>query len=89
MKTDERYSGGCGKSFEEAIYIKCDTTENGIAAEYEYIENMFDELSVSYSVTRQELIHGENGKSFDVITLKLIDKTKIKIYFEISNFYGR
>lgn len=89
MRRDSRYSGGWGQSFEDAIYINCNNTEDGIAAEYEYIENMFEELEIGYRVKRQELNHMENGKSFDVITLELIDKTEVNIYFEVSNFYGR
>ena len=62
-----------GSSMEEAIIIKYtgDYSES-IDQEYEYIENNFGAIGKDWVLIEQKLLGGENNRSYDELTIKII-----------------
>jgi len=82
--SSENTSGtNIGDSFENAIVIKENNESSGVAAEYKWIAKHYP----SWSVASQALTFHEK-KAYDIITIKKKGNTK-KIYFDISNFFGK
>lgn len=73
-----------GLSFATAIVITEKTSEKGISAEYKWIKEHYSD----YKVQGQSLIFQDN-KPYDVITITLANGQNLKLYFDISNFFGK
>jgi hypothetical protein len=82
------FEGGRGYSIDDAVIIRgIQDTAVGIQAEKLFISNKFGQEDHDWYFLEQVLI--VNDKAYDVITIKLSDSTFEKIYFDISEFYGR
>ncbi len=79
-----KISGGDGFSFKKAIIISdCDNIE-GVEQEYIEVRKRFG----NYQLIRQSL-QENNGKTFDVLELKLENGREITFYFDITDFFGK
>ena len=72
-----------GSSYEKAIIIKDTTESKGIKAEYVWLSEHYS----GYKMKKQSLSYN-NGKPYDILSFKYKGKKK-KIYFDISNFFGK
>lgn len=73
-----------GTSYEQAILIKEKSHMPGIAAEYDWLnKNYKGNKSIGQSLTYYK------DKPYDIITILTKDGKKKKIYFDISNFFGK
>ena len=79
------YSGGDGSSHQQAVVIEgaCDETV-GIAAEKAWLRQKYP----SYYMTMQSLQNLDN-RHYDVIEFKMTDGQSNKIYFDITDFFGK
>ena len=73
-----------GSSFDKAIIIQEKTEGVGTRAEYTWIRAKYPGAKVS----SQELSY-KNGKPFDILNIVTDDGTKLAVYFDISNFFGK
>lgn len=76
--------GGNGTSFEEAVIIMDSTESAGIATEYVWLRVNYP----GYKLIQQSLVVHE-GKPYDVMEIKTSSGRKTKVYFDISNFFGK
>ncbi len=81
-------SENTGKSIEDAIVITgAENTEEGVAAEYEYLVDKFGIPDFNWKLIQQTLIPGKN-KYFDKFLLNDRQGKDFEIYFDISEFFG-
>jgi hypothetical protein len=73
-----------GLSYETAIVIKETTEEAGVTAEYTWMKNHYP----GYQMQSQSLMTNKD-KPFDVMDIKLTDGSKLRLYFDISNYFGK
>jgi len=73
-----------GSSYENAVVIKEKTETSGVKAEYAWLSKNYP----GYTFKEQSL-GSNNKKPYDIITIVTTDGEKKKIYFDISNFYGK
>ena len=79
------FGGGDGTSAEKAVVIKGAAGEDdGVKAEYKWLRTNYP----GYRLKRQSL-QSINHKSFDVIEFNDKDGKGVKIYFDISRFFGK
>ena len=76
-------TGGGGTSFEDAVIIMDTTETTGVHAEYAWLKEHYP----GYSLIKQSLVYNE-GKPYDVMEIKTSGGKK-KIYFDISNYFGK
>jgi hypothetical protein len=82
-------SENTGRSFEDAIVISgAMNTEEGIAAEYDYLVKKFGIPDIDWFFIKQMLIP-QKDKYFDKFLLKDNHDNEFEIYFNISNFFGK
>lgn len=81
------YSGGEGSSREEAIVISAGNIEDGVRAEYEYIQRMHGPRDRSWKRDMQIKTSAE-GRHYDLVSIILRDGTKEKFWFDITRCYG-
>jgi hypothetical protein len=79
-----KVEGGKGTSFEDAVVILDTTETSGIAAEYTWLRLNYP----GYTMISQSLVTHE-GKPYDVLNIKTDEGDKIKVYFDISHFFGK
>jgi len=72
-----------GSSYEKAIIIQDSTESAGIKAEYKWLNEHYP----GYKMKKQSLSFYK-GKAYDILQFKYKGKKK-KIYFDISNFFGK
>lgn len=74
---------------EEAVIIlgAKDETE-GVDAEYNLLEEKFGKQNFIWELIDQELID-EGNRQFDVLRIKFRDGKIKKLWFDITNFYGK
>jgi len=84
------YSGGTGKSMEDAIKISATSSVSGIQAEYAYVEMQCGRRDFDWTLELQTLLEpeGPDGKHYDLLRVKLKDGTLRDFYFDISSFFG-
>jgi len=82
------FSGGDGSSEQNAVLIKATTSLVGVPAEYEFIEAKFGRIETDWKLEQQSQ-YDNNSKSYDLMEIKLSDGSIKKIYFDITNFYGK
>jgi hypothetical protein len=75
-----------GESIEEAIKICANTTDIGVQIEYLYLHQTFGQNA--WKLEQQCLSHFQD-KSYDIFEIVLQDNVRKRIYFDISNFYGK
>jgi len=73
-----------GLSYTTAIVITETSETNGVHAEYAWIKAHYSD----YTIKGQSLNYHDK-KPFDIINIQLSDNTERKLYFDISNFYGK
>lgn len=73
-----------GSSYEKAIVIQEKHETAGTQAEYKWIRDNYPG-----SKTQMQSLNYNNKKPYDIITIKTADGTEKKIYFDISNFFGK
>ena len=79
-----KIAGGNGTSLDDAIIISDCSHFEGVDQEYIVLKKRFGD----YKLIKQSLID-ERGKIYDLLEIKLEDGRKIKVYFEITDFFGR
>jgi len=73
-----------GSSYENAIVIQEKHEGPGVDAEYKWIRQHYPG-----SKTKSQALTNRNGKPYDILTIQTADGTEKKIYFDISNFFGK
>lgn len=73
-----------GSSFEKAIVIMEKSETVGVDAEYKWLAKNYP----GYKMLQQALSF-YSKKPYDILTIKTSDGDEKKIYFDISNFYGK
>ncbi|MEO8869358.1 MAG: hypothetical protein ABI357_00855 [Granulicella sp.] len=73
-----------GSSLANAIVINAADESTGVAAEYKWIAERFP----GYTRGQQALLN-EGGRFYDEIDFSAASGEKKKIYFDISNFFGK
>ncbi|MFX1446478.1 MAG: hypothetical protein ACFFHV_24055 [Promethearchaeota archaeon] len=79
-----RIGGGDGSSFENAIIISDCNNIEGVNQEYIEIKKRFG----NYKLIRQSLLN-HNGLMFGKLELKLDNGNNIKVFFDITDFFGK
>jgi len=83
------FEGGPGDAMDNAIVIKgAPNNQQGIDAEYYYLEKKFGRFKVDWKLNKQRLLHKGN-KKFDLMQIELKDGTRKDIYFDITDFFGK
>ena len=78
-----------GESINDAIIILGATgSTDGVAVEYEYLEEKFGKRGLGWKLNRQSLL-SINNKYYDEMDLTLSDGTQIVLYFDITDFFGK
>lgn len=73
-----------GSSFEKAIIITEKTESTGVTAEYKWLSNHYP----GYTSGGQSLVYHDK-KPYDILNIKTSTGTPIKVYFDISNYFGK
>jgi hypothetical protein len=86
---DDLYSGGEGTSKDDAVIINSANTTDGIHAEYKWLERRFGKKGIHW--TTESRSHGslDDGRSFEIFSIKLRDGTMHDVEFDITSFYKR
>ena len=77
-------SPGDGSSFETAIVIDAKSETTGVDKEYAWLKKNYP----GYKLLEQGLSF-DNNNPYDVMSIKTKDGIEKKIYFDISNFFGK
>jgi len=79
------FDGGLGSSFDDAVIIRgTKNTVVGVKAEKRFI----DQRIYDWHFVKQELFT-RNKKKYDVLTIGLSDGSFERIYFDITDFFGK
>lgn len=70
-----------GSTFDRAILINARRSKAGIDEEYKYLDATYP----GWRLKRQMLIE-RNDRSYDVITIELLDGATRSVHFDISSF---
>jgi hypothetical protein len=73
-----------GLSYKTAVVINATTESEGVNEEYKWIRNHYS----NYKVEGQSLNYHGN-KNYDIIQIKFTDERELKLYFDISSYYGQ
>ena len=87
-----QYSNNTGESEKEAIIIlNAKNSNQGIAAEYAYLEKEYGKKGVHWIlISRGSYTIEETERIYDKMVLKLSGSNdEVKVYFDITNFYGK
>ena len=78
-----------GSSMENAIQILgANNSFEGMQAEYQYLSDKFGVRGTDWNLDMQSLAE-DKGKRYDVMMVDLKDGTKLSIYFDITDFFGK
>jgi hypothetical protein len=77
-----------GESMEDAIIIQAPNSEIGVAKEYQWVEKHFGRRNVSWKLASQALVPG-GDRFYDLLHIRLADGTEKKLYFDITDFFGK
>ena len=75
-----------GDLIENAIVIKNQDYISGVLEEHKYIDKICNEFDSEIQSIDQNLVI-DNGKKYDVFTLKMDDNSKRQVYFDITSFF--
>ena len=82
------FSGGDGGSIEHAVVILgAKGEQDGVAAEYKYLEMLYGPRGAGYTVSSQSLLE-QNGKSYDRLDIEVKGKP-LGVFFDISDYFGK
>lgn len=82
-------SGGNGTTKEEAIIISAPRESIGIAAEYDYLSEIYGEPERDWHLIKQNLVYDDKaGKSYDLLTIQG-KGTEYEVWFDVTDFYGK
>lgn len=81
-------SGGDGSSREAAIVIGADNTQDGIRAEFQYVQQKHGLYKVAWKRDMQMKVRAE-GRDYDVVSIVLTDGMKKTFWFDITSFSGK
>jgi len=73
-----------GSSFEKAIVIQEKSETTGVSAEYKWLREHYP----GYKSKGQSLMNHDK-KPYDVLSIVTADGTDKKVYFDISNYFGK
>jgi hypothetical protein len=73
-----------GNSYETAVVIQEKSETTGVSAEYKWCSEHYPGYK-----TQSQALSGKNGKRYDVLTIVTADGSQKKVYFDISNFFGK
>lgn len=73
-----------GSSFEAAVVIQETRETAGVNAEYKWCAAHYPGYK-----TQMQALSNKNRKPYDVLTIVTADGTVMKVYFDISNFFGK
>ncbi len=88
-KQSTPFSGGTGKTQEDAIIITASSSSTGILAEYACLEAQCGRKNTDWTMGMQFLVEGDDGKNYDVWNVKLKDGTERTFFFDVSSFMGK
>lgn len=77
-------AGDDGLSFETAVVITETSQSKGVKAEYKWIANHYSNFTI-----KMQSAGMHNNKPYDIITIRQSNGEDLKLYFDISNFYGK
>lgn len=83
------YSGGSGETIEDAVIINATNTSSGVAAEYRYVSRRCGRPDADWTLVSQALQELEDGRHYDILTVRLKSGEVKEFYFDISPFFGR
>lgn len=84
-----KLSDNKGSSFEDAIIISgAKDSDEGVAAEYEYLSKTYGIPEFDWFFIHQRLIPGKD-KYFDKFLLKDKQGNEFEVYFNITEFFGK
>jgi hypothetical protein len=75
-----------GDSIDNALLIRAKNEDIGVSLEYLYLDWTFGKNS--YEIKSQSLLK-INEKHYDLIEILLSNKTEKKVFFDISDFFGK
>jgi len=82
------FSDNSGQSIEDAVVIENALgEEDGLAAEYYYLEEKFGQRDADWFLESQEFV-SEDERFYDRMDIELADDTRIVVYFDITEFFG-
>ena len=77
-------AGADGSSFEKAIVIQETSESTGVDAEYKWLSENYP----GYKRGMQSLVTHEK-KPYDILAITTTDGVEKKVYFDISNYFGK
>ncbi len=81
--------GGNGKTFDSAIKILgAEDETDGFAVEFQIISYLFGDQYNQWELFNQHLINFGN-KHFDILEIELFDGKREKLFFDITDFFGK
>ena len=77
-----------GTSFKEAIIIQdAADHDDGVLAEYRYLERKFGVRGKDWDLVIQSLMQTDDNTHYDSVLIEFPDKTRKKIIFTIESFF--
>lgn len=73
-----------GNSFETAVVIAEKHETTGVDAEYKWCAEHFPGYK-----TKMQALANHGKKPYDILTIETAEGREIKVYFDISNFFGK
>ncbi|MBD3346977.1 MAG: hypothetical protein GF401_18135 [Chitinivibrionales bacterium] len=85
-KAEIVYGGGNGESYEEAVIIEgARNQKEGVAAEYDFIAEIYGKKGKDWKVTAQSMSK-EGNKIFDIVEIRILDtEDRYFYYFDITD----
>ena len=80
---------GSGTSEDPIKIAGVSTNFEAIRAEYEYLTQKFGTRQKEWRLETQALITSPNGRMCDLMTIVLADGTKVEVWFDITDYFGR
>jgi len=81
-------AGGDGSSAENAVVINATSSIVGVHEEYAYVERVCGTRDVDWSLVVQGKTT-ENGRDYDVLSIRMKDGSTRDFWFDITAFFGR
>lgn len=73
-----------GLSFKTAVFVTEKSEMTGPKWEYQWIKQHYSD----YKVNEQALVY-QGNKPYDIITIQFSNEKILKLYFDISNYFGK
>jgi hypothetical protein len=65
------------------------TNFEAVRAEYEYLNQRYGKRGVDWKLERQVLIQITDKRMCDVLHIDLADGTKVKLWFDVTPYFGK